>query len=354
MSPISIKHKLITSDANYIVEQIEPLANELKNATVLVTGASGLIGSLTVCSLALLNKTHNLGIKIIVTGRSEKRLRSQFQAYKFCSNIIYHQGDIRNALSLSENITHIIHGASSTSSQYFVSHPVETLDTAIEGTRNVLHLAQEKNILSMVYLSSLEVYGLLDNHPKNITEEESGYLNTLSVRSSYSEGKRICETLCASYVSEFNTPIKIARLTQTFGPGVEYDDGRVFAEFMRCALEERPIVLRSEGKTTRNYCYTADAVSGILYILIKGNNGEAYNIANENTAISIYQMAELAKQKLGFQNTEIRIEIPADIASYGYNPEMIAKLDSTKLQQLGWQPNFSLEEAFERMAKPYQ
>ena len=135
----------------------------------------------------------------------------------------------------------------------------------------------------MVYLSSLEVYGVPQTEDGTVTETDYGYIDPLSVRSSYSEGKRMVECLCASYAKEYQVPVKVARLSQTFGAGVEYHDGRVFAEFARCAVEKRNIILHTAGNTLRTYCYTKDAVAALLTILVKGEVGSAYNVTNKNT-----------------------------------------------------------------------
>lgn len=345
---------LVMEDATGVARQVASLAGDLRDATVLVTGATGLIGSLTVRALAALDEREQLGLTVIAMGRSDDRLRRKFASLEAAGRVVLHKGDVLRPLQLKGEVTHILHGASATSSRYFVSHPVQTIATAIDGTRNVLELAREKGVRSMVYLSSLEAYGNLGDHPDPIREDESGFINPLSVRSSYSEGKRICETLCAAYASEYDVPVKVARLSQTLGAGVEYDDGRVFAEFMRCVLEGRDIVLRSEGRTVRNYCYTADAVSALLYILIAGEKGEAYNVANEATAVSIREMADVVREALGGDSVKVRVEIPDDVASYGYNPEMIAKLDCAKLRKLGWEPQTPLPTMFQRMAAAFE
>lgn len=351
---MTVMEDLLTEDAKYVVSQIAPLAQKFKGSNVLVTGASGLIGSLIVICLSLLNKTYDLGLRIFALGRSKTRLESKFNRFYFCTNVICCQADINNPISFSEEINYIVHGANPTSSRFFVTNPVETLDTAIVGTRNILNLARDHKVQSMVYLSSLEIYGVLNDRFQSIKEYEMGFVDTLNVRSSYSEGKRVCETLCVAYASEYNVPVKITRLSQTFGAGVDYYDGRVFADFMRCALENRPIVLHSKGNTIRNYCYTADTVYGIILALLNGINGEAYNIANEDTSISIREMAEFVQKKLGSQDAGIVFDIPKDATTYGYNPEMVANLDASKLKQLGWSANYSLEEMFMRMAQPYR
>ncbi|HPZ00989.1 MAG TPA: NAD-dependent epimerase/dehydratase family protein, partial [Clostridiales bacterium] len=175
-----------------------------------------------------------------------------------------------------------------------------------------------------------------------------GYIDPLSVRSSYSEGKRMVENLCASYASQYRVPVCMARLSQTFGAGVEYTDGRVFAEFARCAIEGKDIVLHTDGSTIRTYCYTSDAVSAILTLLESGTPGEAYNVTNMQTACSIREMAELVAGLYPEQNISVKIEIPKDLAAFGYNPQMVIRLNAEKLLALGWNPSVDLPTMFRR------
>ena len=171
------------------------------------------------------------------------------------------------------SIDYIIHGAAITTSKDMVEHAVETLDTAYIGTRNILNLAKSKKIKSMVYLSSMEVYGVTDTSLNCVTEKNLGYIDILSPRSSYSEGKRICECLCACYANEYAVPVKCARLAQTLGAGIDYNDTRVPAMFARSVVENKNIVLKTAGSTMRPIVYTTDAISGILTILKHGESG---------------------------------------------------------------------------------
>ena len=158
------------------------------------------------------------------------------------------------------------------------------------------------------------------------------------------------ECLCASYTAEYDVPVKIARLSQTFGAGVTYDDGRVFAEFARCALEKKDIVLHTKGQTVRSYCYTKDAVAAMLLILLKGEPGGAYNVTNMDTKISIADMAQLVCDTFDKAGIQVTFDMPDDVESFGYNPEMVIALDSTKLASLGWKPTVGLKEMFTRLA----
>lgn len=320
-----------------------------KNQTVLVTGATGLIGSQLVRALACANRLKQAKIRILALVRNKEKAEKVFGELLKRGDVAVTDGDVNGTIDIGEAVDYIIHGASATSSKYFVTNPVETIFTAVDGTRHVLDTAKEKQIKGMVYLSSLEVYGTPEKDSGRITETDYGYIDPLSVRSSYSEGKRMVECLCASYAKEYGIPVKIVRLSQTFGPGVAYDDGRVFAEFARCAAEGRNIVLHTQGNTVRSYCYTKDAVSAILTVLAKGAAGEAYNVTNMDTAVSIREMAELVCGTLGDGRIQTVIDIPKDIESFGYNPEMVIKLDSTKLESLGWKATVGLEEMYRRM-----
>lgn len=339
---------IMQQDLEAIVESDFPV-EALKGQTVMVTGATGLIGSQVVRVLAYYNRKKQTSIKIIAYVRNREKAEKIFGNLLSGGDVVLAVGDVNQPVFIGDKVDYIIHGASATSSRFFVSNPVETILTAIEGTRNILEFAKEKQVKGMVYLSSLEVYGTPDPECGLITEKDYGYIDPLNVRSSYSEGKRMVECLCVSYAKEYQVPVKIARLSQTFGAGVEYQDGRVFAEFARCAMEKRDIVLHTAGNTVRSYCYTKDAVSALLYILTKGEAGEAYNVTNMQTAVSIKEMAELVCRVFPEAGIKVTVDIPEDIASFGYNPEMVIRLDSTKLEELGWKATVGLEEMYRRM-----
>ncbi|MCH5266890.1 MAG: NAD-dependent epimerase/dehydratase family protein [Lachnospiraceae bacterium] len=341
-------NEILQEDIEQAVAQNLPF-DELKDSRVFVTGATGLIGSQVIKFLLCLNRLKNMNITVIAFARSKEKAKKVFPYLEEEDHLTLALGDISNPVDYAGEVDYILHGASPTSSKYFVSNPVETITTAMDGTRYVLDFAKEKQVKGVVYLSSLEVYGTPAEDAGMITEKDYGYIDPLSVRSSYSEGKRIIECLCASYAKEYNVPVKVARLSQTFGAGVEYDDGRVFAEFARCAIEGRNIVLHTEGKTVRSYCYTMDAVTALLTILIKGKTGEAYNVTNMDTAISIYDMAKLVCELQPESGISVEKDIPEDLASFGYNPEMVIRLDATRLQELGWQATVDMQGMYKRL-----
>ncbi len=323
------------------------LLSDFENTSVLVTGSTGLIGSIIAKTLLKKGK-----VKVYAACRNQNKFDSVFKDYK-SSNLIPVISDILDLDITSLNIDYIIHGASITDSKTFVEKPVETLSIAIDGTRNLLKQCIGKPIKGFVYLSSLEVYGTFKDFDgiKNVLERDSGYIDSMSVRSSYSEGKRIVETICKSYMSEYKVPVKVVRLCQTFGAGVDYNDNRVFAQFARAVIENKDIVLKTKGETVRNYCYTTDAVAGILTVLLKGNAGEAYNIANMKTTISIVDMAKLVCSLFPESKSQVVFDIAEDASKLGYNPIVKLQLDSSKLEALGWQAHISLDEMFIRLIK---
>ncbi|MCM1362159.1 MAG: NAD(P)-dependent oxidoreductase [Clostridiales bacterium] len=312
------------------------------NSKILVTGATGLVGSAIVKKL--LEQGNN---KVVALVRNSEKAEKIFADYE-TDNLEIMISDICDLKPEAVGVDYIIHAASQTSSKAFVNQPVETINTAIKGTTAILEFARVNPVKSFVYLSSMEVYGLPVTDEK-IYEDHSTNLDTMVVRSCYPESKRMCENICVSYFSEYDVPVKIVRLTQTFGPGVAYNDGRVFAEFARCAIEGRDIVLKTKGETKRNYLYLEDAVDAILAVLMKGENGSAYNAANEDTYCSIYEMAKLVTEKCSNKKISVIIEENEDIAKLGYAPTLKMNLSTEKLKRLGWKAKVGLSDMFKIM-----
>ena len=312
---------------------------KLNQKTILITGATGLIGYTLVSSMIKAREERNQDINLILLVRNREKAEERFK------EIIKHSDGVINFIESSvENfntvmlrnckIDYVIHGASNTSSKGFVEYPVETIDTAVIGTRNLLRVAMEHKVDGFVYLSSMEVYGYPEKGHK-VTEDEIGNLTSLDVRNSYPISKVLCESMCVAFAKEYDVPTKIIRLTQTFGPGVNYTDNRIFAYFLRCINEKQDIVLKTKGETERSYLYTTDAVTAILTVLLKGENGKAYNAANEDTYCSIAKMAESVAAGAGIR---VIYDIQ-DEASNGYPQTLYMDLDTSLLRSLGWKPN---------------
>lgn len=327
------------NDISSIYDMLEPMNGK----SILLTGSTGLIGRrLTEC---LMEYNLHLGgnIRVLCMARNKEKLVHIFREYQKDPHfIILEHPDIRQEFTTSEAIDYLVHAAGITASGDFVNKPVETIDVMFKGVENMLKLARSKKVKSMVYLSSLEVYGIPGK--ECVSEKDFGYLDPLQVRSSYSEGKRMAECLCKAYHSEYEVPVKIIRLTQTFGRGTESTDQRVFAEFIRDALEGRDIVLHTGGDTIRPYCGVRDAAGGILTILMRGKEAEAYNLANPSTAVSILELAGLVKKLINDSIQIIIRESEEEIQKKGYNPVIKIFLETDKLQSLGWEPQEDLEQ----------
>ena len=330
---------------------------ELEGKCVLITGATGLIGF--ACARLLLERNRlGLGpqIRVLCLVRNEERAREIFSAYGEDDGLEMVVGSVEDFPQPEGSIDYIVHTACPTASKFFAEHPVETADALVLGTRRVLELARAKGVSGMVYASSMEAYGDGNAEPgldNLLNESQVGYVDPLRVRSCYPEGKRMCECLCAAYAHEYQLPVKIARLAQTFGAGVSISEGRVFAQFARSLMKGEDIVLHTEGKSYGNYCATCDCVRGLLTILLRGVNGEAYNVANEKTNIRIRDMAQMIADQSGGK-IQVRFDIPKDALQYGYAPDVKMRLSGDKLRGLGWEPELDLPQMYQRLIASWQ
>ena len=308
--------------------------NKLRGSTIFVTGATGLIGTSLIKALNFANNRKNLGIKVLGLVRDRKRAEDRFADILNDGMLNFVLGSVENLPEIRESVDYIIHGASQTASKEFINHAVETINTTVLGTFNLLKLAEEKNVKGFVYLSSMEVYGYPENGHK-VKEDEIGNLSPLNLRNSYPLSKIISESMTCAYAVEYSVPAMICRLTQTFGPEVNYNDNRVFAYFGRCVKEKKNIVLKTKGETKRCYLRTMDAVTAILTIMLEGKPGTAYNAADEKTYCSIAEMAEQIAVAGGIK-VEYDIQ---DEAINGFPQTLYMNLDTTALKNLGWTPS---------------
>lgn len=320
-----------------------PLKDNIKGCSFLITGASGLIGSTLIHCLLALDKE----IKVVAPVRN-KRKTMEFFSDEELAKIHILECDI-TTYNYEEvgNVDYIVHCAAPTTSKFFVECPVETFDVIYSGTRNLLDYARRHIVKGFIYLSSLEVYGEINDRSKLVTEDMQGYVDVMAVRSSYPMAKRAAENLCCLYASEYGVHVKVARLTQTTGAGITMGDNRVIAQFARLAAYGNDIVLHTTGESARSYCYTTDAISAILYILLKGQEGNVYNVANENTYISAKNMAEFVRTNFN-PSINVRIELNDNM---GYAPVTKLNLSTEKLKSLGWSPRYGLYDIFDRLIK---
>ena len=322
------------------------LATELEGKTIAVTGSTGLLGACMVRCLLALKTQRGVNLHIVAVARNmekavwlfgEEREELSYYQYNFSST---------EPFQPKRKVDYLFHFAAPTASKDFIEKPVETMNTVYMGMQNILNYAEQAKLESLVLASTLEVYGTITDDSTPLTEDKQGYLNPMATRSSYPLAKRAAEGLCHNYAVEKQVKVKVARLAQTFGAGVSKQDNRVFAQFARSVIHNEDIILHTTGELSRCYCYTTDAISAMLYILLKGEDGTAYNVANEATYISIRQMAELVAKTFNPDHVHVVIEMQQGL---GYSPTTKLRLDTQRIQGLGWTPYYNMKDMFGRL-----
>lgn len=301
---------------------------KLDGCNILVTGATGLIGS---CLVEVLMSRPNRRYHIYASGRNEDRANDLFG--KFFDDEAFHFFiyDVIEPLNCEVYFDYIIHAASNASPYFFANNPVEIIKSNIYGVSNLIDYGKSHGLKRLLYVSTGEVYGEGDG--RVFTEDYSGYVDCAKVRSCYPSSKRASETLCIAYAAEYGVDVVIIRPSHTYGPNFTESDNRVYAQFIRNILKGEDIIMKSTGSQFRSWCYVVDCVSALLYILLKGKNGLVYNIADNSSNISIKELAEMIAE---IGNKKVVIESPSDAESLGYNVVTKSVFSTKRLEMLGW------------------
>ena len=279
-------------NAELLAEQYSYLAELFKEKTVMVSGATGLIGSHVIKHIDNINETTGAKIKAVALYRSEDKCLELSNELINHNYVAFVKCDVEDSIPYEGHVDYIVHCAGfSGGTKMHLKDPIKVFDTGLKGTRNLLEFSVTHGLNGFLYVSTYEVYG--DNSTEErITEDFPCRLDTFTPRNSYAEIKRLCESLLCAYSSKYGFNTYAVRLTSTFGSGVRYNDSRFFAEFARCAIEGRDIVLKSHGKTVRSYLDADDAAIAFLYVMANGENCNAYNLTNMDNEISIKEIAE--------------------------------------------------------------
>lgn len=308
------------------------------NKSVLVTGATGTIGSFVADMLIRFNQQNKANISLYLAGRNLQRLQKQFGYY---DNVNFLQYDMMKPIEFDVSIDYIIHAAGNAHPAAFNGNPVETIIGNIESTFRLLEYLREHHGKRFLYVSSGEVYGQGDVSLDSFEEDYVGYVNVLASRSCYPLSKRTTENLCGSYYKQYEIETVIVRPCHTYGPCMTETDNRAHVQFFHNALAGENIVLKSAGNQMRSYNYVGDCASALLTVLINGVPGEAYNLANPESRLTIAQLADKIASA-GGQRVIFEDPSSGDIA----NQSPIAKqvLNTQKIEKLGWIPAFNIEE----------
>lgn len=341
-----IENKLYLEDVLRVTKLKLPW-EKLQNSSVLITGASGLIGSFLVDVIMQLNYKEKLNCTIYAVGRDEKKAKKRFCHYVETKLFKFVQQDINSDIQAKEfdNLGYIVHLASNTHPIAYSSDPIGTIITNIIGTKNLLDLAEKQKINRFVFASSNEIYGENKGDVEFFNENYCGYINSNTLRAGYPESKRCGEALCQAYRKQKGIDVVIPRLTRSYGPTMLMSDSKAISQFIKNGLENGDIVLKSEGNQFYSYTYVSDAVAGLLTVMLEGESGEAYNIADIKSDIILRELAETIAEQA---HTKVVFEIPDEIEKAGYSTATKARLDGTKIQQLGWSAQYDIKTGIER------
>lgn len=309
---------------------------KLTGSNILVTGATGLIGG---CLVETLMMNPNRDYKVFASGRNEMRAKSRFKDFANNTGFCFMKYDVLKPLESNVQFDYIIHAASNGSPNFFAQKPVEVMKSNLDGVVNLMEYGLSHKMKRMLYVSSGEVYGEGDG--RAFTEFYSGYVDCTKPRSCYPSSKRAAETLCVSYVAEYGADVVIARPCHTYGPHFTEQDNRVYAQFIRNVLNGEDIVMKSTGEQFRSWCYVVNCISALLHILLKGENGGVYNIADRNSDITIKALAECIASIGGRQ---VVFDIPDEIEKKGYNVVTKSLYDTKRIESLGWFSMNTLED----------
>lgn len=342
---------VIDKDLDVLAEDIRD--KNIHDSKIVITGSTGLLGSVFVKGFLVANNKYKLNNTVFALARSEEKAKDVLGGIDD-SHLIVRQYQIEEPINIDEDVDYVYHFAAITSSKDMVTYPVELIESTMLGIFNILKFSKQYNAKSVVFMSTMETFGIAQDQTKRLTEKDLGYLDLTSVRSCYPESKRLAENYCTCFAKEYGLNVKVARLTQTFGAGAKYDDARVFGMVARSAVENKDIVLFSKGDLARDYCYTTDALNAVLYISEFGESGEVYNVANEETQTNVINMCRMIAREFTNDKIQVRIEIPEDVASKGFSPASITQLDTTKLKALGWNARYNLKDMYARLIESYR
>lgn len=345
-----LNHPLYRNDLRTIATAPFIPWEKLQDASVLLSGATGMIGSCLIDAILFKNQECGLNCTVFALSRNRVKAHSRFSGWGDSPYLRIVEGDVNTSIALPDNVScdYVLHLASNTHPVAYATDPIGTITTNIIGTHNMLELACHASAKRFLFASSNEVYGENRGDQEFFDESYMGYIDCNTLRAGYPESKRCGEALCQAYRAQRGLNVVIARLTRSFGPTLLPSDTKAMSQFLRNGIRGEDIVLKSTGFQFYSYTYTVDAVTGLLTTLLQGGDGEAYNIADTRCDIRLKDLAALIASCTG---THVIFDLPNATESAGFSKATKARLNGFKLSELGWTIRFPLEEAIPRTLK---
>lgn len=325
--------------------------DKFRNASILITGANGLIATYIIYMFLYLNERDDLGIRITGLARNPKKIKLKYGKLleRTDFGIIYQ--DVTEPLQMTDTIDYIIHTASPTGPKQFVNTPVDTILANVLGTHYLLETGLKKGIKGFLLLSTREIYG---NGMKSfVMESDYGALNPTLVRSCYPESKRMSETLCAAYNAQYGMDCKVARIAHTYGPGMILRDGRVVGDFLGNVVDGKDITMNSDGSGTLALTYIADVLAGIMQVICNFS-GFVYNISNSTETTSVKELAEMLCKLFAEKRLTPSFQAATEQEKAGYLANKLGFLDSRKALAEGWTVTVPLAEGMRRTVEYFE
>ncbi|MDN7145078.1 NAD-dependent epimerase/dehydratase family protein [Liquorilactobacillus mali] len=323
--------------------------NHLKDKSILITGATGMIGSFLIDVVMQKNCESKLNCKIIAIGRNIEKAERRFIKYRENENFTFKKMNIvDDPIQYEGNVDFLIHAASNTHPKSYVSDPIGTITANVIGTNKLLNFCVQKKCKRFLFTSSVEVYGENRGDIEKFGEKYLGYIDCNTLRAGYPEGKRVAEALCQAYLKQKGQDFTIARLSRTYGPTMLWSDSKAISQFIKKGVKQEDIILKSKGTQVYSYSYVADTVRGLLYVLLLGKCGEAYNVSDSRSDVTLKDLAQIVANISG---KKVVYELPDDLERQGYSTATIALLDSRKIQKLGYKAVFDIHRGLEHTIK---